>query len=57
MIFLIDKYNNADIIDYTNIKSRRVVRSVLEAETFALADTYDIATIIQHDLKNISGKH
>lgn len=37
MIFLTDKYNNANVIDHDSKTSRRVVRSVLGAETFALA--------------------
>lgn len=32
MIFITDKYINANIIDYANVKSRRVVRSVLGAD-------------------------
>lgn len=48
-----DKENNADLIDCTILKERRVVRSALEAETFGLADACDAAIIIRYDLKMI----
>lgn len=38
MIFQTSKYNKATLIDYRNIKSRRVERAVLCPETFSLAD-------------------
>lgn len=56
IIFLTDKNNNANPIDYVRIKSRRVVRSVLGAETFALADACDNAILIQHDLQGSLNK-
>lgn len=46
MIFLTDKYNNANLEDYASMKSRRVVRSVIGAETFALADSCDAAILL-----------
>lgn len=49
MIFLTDKYNNANLIDHTRVKSIRVVRSVLRAKTFALPGPCD-ATIITQKL-------
>ena len=51
LIFLADKNNNTNLIDYASIKSQRVVRSVLGAETLGLADACDAAIMIQHDLK------
>lgn len=47
----VDKDMNSNLIDYAYIKSRRVVRSVLGAETFAIADECDAAIIIQYDSK------
>lgn len=47
LIFLADKENTANLIDYTINKSRRVVRSLLRAETFGLADECDSAIVIQ----------
>lgn len=51
-----EKYDNADLIDYAIIKSRQVVRSVLESERFTLMETCDDEIIIQHDLKHILGR-
>lgn len=53
MIFLTEKYDNANLIDYASDKSRRLIMSVLVSETFALADASDSAIIIQHNLKHI----
>lgn len=55
MIFLVDKYDNINLIYYWSIKYRRAVRSVLGSKTFALADGCDTVIIIQHDLKHILG--
>lgn len=56
MIFLTDKYNNSNIIDYGSLKSRRLFLSVLGAETFALVYACNAATLLQHDLQNIPNK-
>lgn len=55
MIFLIDKYNNDNLIYYASVKSRKVVRSVLGAETFSMADSCDTANMKHHNLKHILG--
>ena len=41
MNFLIDKNNTASLIEYSSSKSKRIVRSVLGAETFGMADACD----------------
>lgn len=56
LVFMADKDNKANLIDYVSNKSRRVVRSVLGAETFGLANACDSAIVIQHNLKQILGK-
>lgn len=56
LIILADKYNKANLIDYASIKSRRFVRYVLGAESFALANASDAAELLQHDLKNMLNK-
>lgn len=38
---------------YTSVKSRRFVRSLLRAETFAIYDACDAAIFLQTDLKSI----
>lgn len=53
MISITDKYNNTNGIDYTSIKSRRLIRSALAEESFALADACDAAILIQKYLKII----
>lgn len=53
IIFLTDKYKNANVIVYRRIKSRHVLTSVLGAETFALVDALDVAILVQHDLRSI----
>lgn len=52
MIFLTDKYNNANLIYYTIINYKRVVRSVLGSKTLALADACDASILIQKYLKS-----
>lgn len=47
------KDQNASIIDYSCIKLRMIVRSVLGAEIFVLADACDAAITIQHYLEHI----
>ena len=53
IIFICDEEGNTAPIDFSSTKSRRVVRSVLGAETFALANSCDTAIVLQHDLKQI----
>lgn len=43
-----DKHQNSSLIDYSSIKPRKNVRSVLGAETFS-----NVAIVIEHDLKQI----
>lgn len=50
------KDNMANLIDSDNNNSRRVVRSVLGAEIFGLADVCDSAIVIKHELKVELGK-
>lgn len=41
LIFMADKDNRENVIDYATKKSRIVIRSVLGAETYGLTDTCD----------------
>lgn len=52
-LFLTGKYDNANLMDFASITSKRVIRSLLGAKTFLLADLCDTAVIIQHYLKRI----
>lgn len=53
MMFLADKTGTENLIDYSSITSRRVVRPVLGEESFGLADACDAAIILHHDLPKI----
>ena len=46
-----DSQNNFNILNYTSYKAKGVTRSVLGAETYAIADALDFAIIIRNDLK------
>lgn len=48
-----DKDNNANLVDFTIVKSGKVARSALGVETFGLADACGAAIIIRHHLKMI----
>lgn len=48
-IFLADKNNNANLIEYASIKSRRADISVLGAETFGLSDACDAEITKLHE--------
>lgn len=53
IILLCDKFKNCNILHFSSHKSRRVVRSVLGAETYAFADAFDYAHALKHDLESI----
>lgn len=55
-ISLSDNHKIAPAIDYSRIKSQRIVRSVLGADIFGLADTSDAAITFQHDTNQIIQK-
>ena len=50
IILLMDAQNTAAIIHYSSWKSRRVVRSPLAAEVYALSAGHDYCTALSHDL-------
>ena len=54
VVALIDKYRNASLIHYATWKSRRIVRSILEAELYALSACHDYCQILAHDLQLIT---
>lgn len=56
LIFMADKDNNVNTIDYESNKSRRFVRYVLKEETFGLAGSCDLAIVTQRHLKQMLGK-
>lgn len=55
MIFLTDKYNTTSLFDYSSIKSRRLVQSVLGAETFGIKVECDASIVPKHNIKGVTG--
>ena len=53
IVILTDSAERANVIHYTSRKSRRVVRSCLGGETYALADALDICMALKHDLEEM----
>lgn len=51
MIFIKDKRKKASLIDFSTMKCRIIVPSVLEAETFGLSDACDANIFVKHDLE------
>lgn len=56
MIYPTDKNQITSLIDYSIIKSRRFVRSLLGGETFGMADECDAYIVLNHDIQKITGK-
>jgi hypothetical protein len=54
IIFLCDTTGACQPLFWSSKKSKRVTRSVLGSETMALADAFDMAFSIRHDLQNIT---
>lgn len=55
-IVLGDRSDRANCLHYLSYKSKRVVRRVLGGELYALADAYDHAYLIRHNLASVFGK-
>ncbi len=53
IVLLADKHNNAFVLHYASYKSRRVVRPVLGAETYAFAEAFDLAYFAKTDLEKL----
>jgi hypothetical protein len=53
IIFLADENGICQPLFWSSHKSRRVIQSVLGSETLALADAFDMAYALKHDLKTI----
>jgi hypothetical protein len=57
LVVLTDKSRRYSILAYKSYKSKRVVRSSTAGETLALADAFDIAHILRHDLQRMLQRH
>ena len=56
VILICDASNSSHFIDFSSKKSRRVVRSMMRGEIFALADGFDRSLMLRHDLETIYSK-
>ena len=55
LVFLVDRFGRAALIDWKSYKIRRVVRSTLAAETLAMADAVDAAAFVAATWKELVG--
>lgn len=56
VVFLRDKFYNCSLISWASSRSKRVTRSVLAAELFALSQGYDVGFAQRHTLSQILGR-
>lgn len=56
LVLLCDKDNRCHILDYGSKKSRRVVRSIMGGELYALTDAFDISRTLSIDVSKAIGK-
>ena len=57
IVLLCDGHSRCHVMTYSSRKSRRVVKSIMAVEVYALADAFDAAFIIKHDLERIYDQH
>jgi hypothetical protein len=53
VIVLADRYNRANIIHWSSIKCKRVTRSVLASELYAMAHGFDIGAVVKSTIEAI----
>lgn len=53
VILLADAHNRCNIIQWSSVKCRRITRSVLASELYAMANGFDAACIIKNTTDNI----
>jgi hypothetical protein len=56
VILLVDQHDHANIIAYASKKCRRVTRSDLASEMFALVEAFDVACALAQQLQEIMGQ-
>ena len=56
VILLVDRNKNCSIMSWSSVKCKRVTRSVLAAELFAIAHAYDAGFAIRHSICKLLGK-
>lgn len=54
IVFLTDHTRTCQLLHWSSHKAKRVSRSVLGSETMALADGFDVAYMIKHDLEKMT---
>lgn len=56
VICLADKFNKANVLHYTSVKSKRVTRSVLAAELFAAVAAFDYSSTLRGTINEVFGR-
>lgn len=56
VIVLVDEENNANILHYSSTKCKRVTRSVLASELYAMAHGFDHGCVIKTSLEKMLGR-
>lgn len=56
IVLLMDRSGTCCVLQFSSHKSRRITRSSMAGETIALAEGFDHAFIIKHDLQRILGR-
>lgn len=56
IMVLMEKHNNISVVYSGSLKSRRIIRSVLGAERFAMVDGFDVASTIRLTVNDILGR-
>jgi hypothetical protein len=53
VVCLIDSFNKANLIHWSFTKCKRVIRSVLAAELYAMANGFDVGSVIKSTIERI----
>ncbi|KAI1000189.1 hypothetical protein K3495_g8009 [Podosphaera aphanis] len=53
LIILADEYDNSNIIHWSSIKCKRITRSVIASELYAMSHDFDVACVLKHSLDKI----
>ena len=56
VVFLVDQDRNCSLITWSSSKCKRVTRSVLAAELYAIANAFDVGFAIGHTFESILGR-
>lgn len=57
IVTLMDAHGNTNIIHYGSIESKKITRSVLAAELYAMMLGFDVSYVMSSTISDITGKH